>query len=513
MEEVVAAPTEAVPEPVAVAAKTPAKKGGKKGKSTESAVALLDPPSIESAEVAVAEEAVAQGLAVVRPPDPEVAEPALRSLGLQAEIDSLRAQQSEWEQARKAWDQERAQLVSERDRVEQFRKSWDEERAELELARQSWDEERTQLVSERDLDEQLRESWNDERASLHEKASELELELELTQKQLADFQSKSGELQTRLTAAEQEAADELKQITSLQDEMAETSRRLELRENEMEQWSRRLGELQATLDEVRETESNLRLEMEELELLKEDLEETIVERRRELKALRVSESEARAYAEECKAIRDSADAKIQAAQAEVVSLRQSHQDEVKGLGERLAASLQREEELKAVARNVNQDAVKDAERRHLEAERRLIEVNSELESLRRDGSDRERMERKCLLLENDLKAANQELMTLERAQSRLETEKQQLAEELEKAKAGAGGGGGGAADEAEIKQWKLRADDLRESLRKQRTENERLQERVDVLIKAKELEEKQRKEVESRLRTALRIQARQQGGF
>jgi len=60
---------------------------------------------------------------------------------------------------------------------------------------------------------------------------------------------------------------------------------------------------------------------------------------------------------------------------------------------------------------------------------------------------------------------------------------------------------------------KIRADDLRESLRKQRTENERLQERVDVLIKAKELEEKQRKEVESRLRTALRIQARQQGGF
>jgi hypothetical protein len=35
----------------------------------------------------------------------------------------------------------------------------------------------------------------------------------------------------------------------------------------------------------------------------------------------------------------------------------------------------------------------------------------------------------------------------------------------------------------------------------------------DVLIKAKELEEKQRKEVESRLRTALRIQARQQTGL
>ena len=444
-------------------------------------MALLDPPSIESAEVAVAEEAVAQGLAVVRPPDhPEIHEPALRSLGLQAEIDSLRAQQSDWDQARKAWDQERAQLIAERDMVEQFRKSWDEERS-----------------------------------ALQDRAAEHELELELTQRQLAELQASTGDLQSRLTSAEQEAADELRQITSLQDEMAETSRRLENRENEMEQWSRRLGELQATLDEVRETESNLRLEMEELELLKEDLEETIVERRRELKALRLSEGEARAYAEECKTFRDGAEGKIQAAQAEVVSFRQAHQDELTALGERLAASLQREEELKVLAEqaknSVNQDAVKEAERRHLEAEKRLIEVNSELDSLRRDGGDRERLERKCLLLENDLKAANQELMTLERGQSRLETEKQQLAEELEKVKAG--GGGGGGADEAEIRQWKLRADDLRESLRKQRTENERLQERVDVLIKAKELEEKQRKEVESRLRTALRIQARQQGGF
>ena len=178
---------------------------------------------------------------------------------------------------------------------------------------------------------------------------------------------------------------------------------------------------------------------------------------------------------------------------------------------------EREEEhkvLAAQAKNTdNDEAVKEAERRHLLAERRLIEVNAELESLRKDGGDRERLERKCLLLENDLKAANQELMTLERGQSRLETEKQQLAEELEKVKAGGAAGGGAVVDEAEIRQWKLRADDLRESLRKQRTENERLQERVDVLIKAKELEEKQRKEVESRLRTALRIQARQQGGF
>ncbi len=521
MEEVVAAPIEVAPEPEpvaapvkATAAKAAPKKGGKKGKAAESAgVALLDPPSIE-----IAEEAVAQGLAVVRPPDPEVAEPALRSLGLQAEIDSLRAQQGEWEQNRKAWEQERSQLIAERDLVESLRRSWDEERGQLEQARLSWEAERAQLVSERDLDEQLRESWADERTSLQDKAAELELELELTQKQLADVQSSSGDLQTRLNSAEQEAADELKQITALQDEMAETSRRLELREGEMEQWSRRLGELQASLDEVRETESNLRLEMEELELLKEDLEETIVERRRELKALRASESEARAYAEECKGIREGAEAEIAAAQNELVSYRQTHQDELSSLGSRLAAALQREEELKQVAGSANQEAVKEAERRHLEAERRLIEVNSELDSLRRDGSDRERLERKCLLLENDLKAANQELMTLERAQSRLETEKQQLAEELEKVKAGSGGpvlaaAAAGAGDEAEIKQWKIRADDLRESLRKQRTENERLQERVDVLIKAKELEEKQRKEVESRLRTALRIQARQQGGF
>lgn len=487
VEEVEAVTIEAEPEPVAESAesavlvaahgKSSAKKSAKKGKSTESSVALLEPPSIESAEVAVAEEAVAQGLAVVRPDTS--GESSLRGLGLQAELDSLRAQQADWEQARKAWDQERAQLVSERDMVEQQRRAWETERSELQ-----------------------------------DKVAESELELELTQRHLAELQSSSSDLQARLTSAEQEAADELKQLTSLQDEMAETSRRLERRESEMEQWSSRLDELQATVDELRETEGNLRLEVEELDLLREDLEETIVERRRELKVLRASEAEARAYAEECKVFRDEAEGKIAAAQSEIQALRQRQESELKALEER---SRQQLEELQALAEqaknSVNQDAVREAERRHLEAEKRLIEVNAELDTLRKDGGDRERLERRCLLLENDLKAANQELMTLERSQSRLETEKQQMSEELEKARAAVAAGGGGAADEGEIRQWKLRADDLRESLRKQRTENERLQERVDVLIKAKELEEKQRKEVESRLRTALRIQARQQGGF
>jgi chromosome segregation ATPase len=437
-------------------------------------VALLDPPSIESAEVAVAEEAVAQGLAVVRPDTS--GESSLRGLGLQAELDSLRAQQVDWEQARRTWDQERAQMLAEREAAEQQRRSWEAERSELQ-----------------------------------DKVAAGELELELTQRHLAEQQSSIGELKARLTSAEQEAADELKQLTSLQDEMATTSRMLERRELEAEQWSTRVNELQTALDELRQTEGNLRLELEELDLLREDLEETIVERRRELKALRHSEGEARAYAEECKVFREEAEGKIAAAQAEVQVLRQRQESELKSLEER---SRQQREELQALAEqarnSVNQDAVKEAERRHLEAEKRLIEANAELETLRKDSADRERLERRCLLLENDLKAANQELMTLERSQSRLEGEKQQISEELEKLKAA---GAAGGADEAEIRQWKLRADDLRESLRKQRTENERLQERVDVLIKAKELEEKQRKEVESRLRTALRIQNRQQGSF
>ena len=453
-------------------------------------MALLDPPSIEeSAEVAAAEEAVAQGLAVVRPPDPEVAEPHLRSLGLQAELDSLRAQHADWEQARKGWEHERSQLIAERDLVEQLRKSWEQER--------------TQLLDELKA---VGERWEAEK----EAVLEHELELELTQKQLADLQSSSSELQQKLSAAEQEAADEHKQITSLQDEMAETSRRLEMRESEMEQWSGRLGELQAQVDELLENDTSLRQELEELQLLHEDLEETVVERRRELKSLRVSEAEARALAESAKAIRAEAEQSVQAAQQELQALKQSQETELRSLEERLAhLSAQAE-----VAQNsANDEAVKEAERRHMAAEKRLIEVYGELESLKKDGSDRERLERRCLLLETDLKAANQELMTLERNQSRLDAEKQQLSEELEKLKANPAAAAPSAGDEAEIRQWKIRADDLRESLRKQRTENERLQERVDVLIKAKELEEKQRKEVESRLRTALRIQARQQGGF
>jgi len=480
---------------VVVAAKsTTAKKSSKKSKSAESPVALLDPPPVEeSAEVAAAEEAVAQGLAVVRPPDPDVAEPHLRSLGLQAELDSLRAQHADWEQARKSWDQERSQLIAERDLVEQLRKSWEQER--------------TQLVAE------LKEVGA-RGAADKEALQEHELELELTQTQLADLQSSSSDLQQQLTSAQQDAADELKQITSLQDEMAETSRRLELRETEMEQWSGRMGEMQAQVDELLENDTNLRQEMEELQLLHEDLEETVVDRRRELKALRISESESRALAVEAKAFRAEAEQMVQAARDELQRLKQSHQAESRALEAQQEALLCQVEEAK---NNVNDDAVKEAERRHMAAEKRLIEVFGELESLKKDGSDRERLERRCLLLETDLKAANQELMTLERNQASFESEKQQLSDQLARLQANpvtaAASVAPGAGDDAEIRQWKLRADDLRESLRKQRTENERLQERVDVLIKAKELEEKQRKEVESRLRTALRIQARQQGGF
>jgi chromosome segregation protein len=467
--EPVSAPPTSPPAPEAP------KKAARKGKSVEiaSSVAVLEPEGTAEAPVAPAVEVVR----VVQP-----------------EADS--------------WQQERQALLDE----------WQREKQQLTA---DWQQERRHLQQElADLENRLHSEKAEWQQKAEESASEAQLELELTQQQAVD-------LQDQLDQARREIESETAQITHLQDELGELMRRVEAKEAAQEKLLASVQELEQSLQEAQDRCLTLEGEAEERELLKEDLEETIIDRRRELKTLRQSENEARAFAEECKQARLEAEQRVQAAEGELVRLRQVHQQEVSQLAERLDRSRLRQEELQtqvevAQASAASQDALKEAERRHLEAEKQLILVRDELFELKRDGSDRERLERRCLLLENDLKAANQELMSLERSQTQWDSEKQQLTEEIARLKvtppspfvsgpvAGAPVSTGG--DEAELRQWKLRADDLRESLRKQRSENERLQERVDVLIKAKELEEKQRKEVESRLRTALRIQARQQGG-
>lgn len=282
----------------------------------------------------------------------------------------------------------------------------------------------------------------------------------------------------------------------------------------------------------------LQVQVDELELLREDLEETIVARRRELKVLRQFEVEAKASVDEARLESGEAGTRLTMVLREFESAQAVHaqevaalQDQVRALQGQLAAgaSSQELDQVRAVAaaevaalqnevrslqeqlatRPTGDEALRDAERRHLDAERRLVAVKQELDEARSGGAS-ERLERRCLLLETDLKAANQELMALERLQQRWETERTVLNDQITALRnnrpSAAGGDEGG-----EIGQWKSRCDDLRETLRKQRADNDRLQERIEVLMKAKDLEEKQRKEVESRLRTALRIQARQQG--
>ena len=332
----------------------------------------------------------------------------------------------------------------------------------------------------------------------------LELELELTQRHFEEARSE-------LEQFRQEMDSEASQTAALQDELAEVARRLDSREASHLQLAVELEQLQACLVVEQQRSEELAGQVEELDLLKEDLEETIVDRRREVKALRLSENQARAQVAEAEQVRAQAEMLIRQAEEKAAALeaalaaaQQQHQKEA-------AEARQREEALQQQAAGASREELEAAERRHMDAERRLIEVYSELESLRKDGSDREKMERRSLLLDKDLKAGNQELMALERLQSRWETEKQQMEAELAKAKAQAPGAA--VVDESELNQYKLRCEDLRDSLRKQRAENEKLVERCDVLLKAKDLVENQRKEVESRLRTALRIQARQQGGY
>lgn len=360
------------------------------------------------------------------------------------------------------------------------------------------------LQSERDgLAERLEQS---EAAAAH-----FELELELTQQQ-------SSELRNEVDSLRQELESEVGQMGNLQDEMAEVMRRLESREASVLELEKQLAQAQECLQVEQDRSAELTGQLEELDLLREDLEETIVDRRREVKALRQSEAKAREYAEECKVVRVEAESQAEKAKAEQERLRNQHEEELAQIEARLEVAQQRQAELlkqlaeaeKAAGEVANQAAVEEAERRHLAAEKRLVEVYAELEASRKGNVDRERLERRCILLENDLKAANQELVSMERLQSRWETEKQQMEEQLARAKAAPAAA---TVDEGEVRVLKIRCDELRDSLRKQRSENERLVERVDILVKAKELEEKRREEVESRLRTALRIQSRQQQGY
>lgn len=362
----------------------------------------------------------------------------------------------------------------------------------------------SRLQAERDnLAERLEQS---EAATAH-----FELELELTQQQSSKLRSEVGSLR-------QELESEVGQMGSLHDEMAEVMRRLESREASILEMQTQLAQTQECLQVEQDRSAELTGQLEELDLLREDLEETIVDRRREVKALRVSEAKAREYAEECKVIRVEAEGQAEKARLEQERLRKQHEEELAQIEARLEVAQQRQQELleqlaeaqQAAGEVANQAAVEDAERRHLAAEKRLVEVYAELEASRKGSADRERLERRCILLENDLKAANQELLSMERLQSRWETEKQQMQEELSRAKAAPAVA---TMDEGEVRVLKIRCEELRDSLRKQRSENERLVERVDILMKAKELEEKRREEVESRLRTALRIQSRQQQGY
>jgi len=390
------------------------------------------------------------------------------------------------------------------------------------------------------VDAEFQAELEELRSQLHH----LEFELELQQQQAQEWQAQADRYRHDLE-------NESQQMSRLQDELAESVRRVEARERDLEtlrteyqsletsvqvfqvghqqlqeehrQALARLDEADQQLAQLREASeaqeerlSELQVQLEELDLLKEDLEETIVDRRRELKALRQSEAEARQYCDESRSLVEAAEARAAAAENECHRLKQAQELELARLEETVGRHRQREEELLAQveeARNsVNREAIADAERRHLDAERRLAQVYEEMQKLRQEGtrsSEQERLERRCVLLENDLKAANQDLMSMERLRSRWDEEKQQLSEELQKLKAAPASSGG--ADEGELRQWKLRCEDLREAARTKQSEIERLRERVDVLLKAKEFEEKQRKEVESRLRTALRIQSRQQG--
>jgi chromosome segregation ATPase len=478
-------------EPSAPTTAAPTAGKGRKGKGAtaivDAVVATLEvlPEAVEAVAASPELEEVAAE-ANLAPEPPSLDEAALKLGALEADLVELRARCGEAEEALASERTELQLLRTEKEELEeqvrQLRLGTEEFRQSALLHEQQLEELRQASQA---LEQQTRAELTEtvgRLASAEEQASQFEFELELTQQRLVEA-----------TALAESLPQVRQEVERLQDELAQALAKLDSRD--------------LRLDEQAEQIEQLRSEIEELDLLREDLEETIVARRRELRELRVSEAEARELAEQ-------AEARKLSAEADQARLRSAQEQELARLEEILERSRARAEELEKQLEQVstvaNQEAIAEAERRHLAAERRLVELMAEVDSLRSGGSDRERLERRVLLLENDLKAANQEVLNLERAQSRLETERNQLQEEVQRFKNQPAAADGGA-DEGELRQWKLRCEDLRESLRKQRAENERLTERVDVLIKAKELEERQRKEVESRLRTALRIQSRQQG--
>jgi len=304
--------------------------------------------------------------------------------------------------------------------------------------------------------------------------------------------------------------------------LEEAHARLQEQHRESGDLAERLQAQAAELELAQARVEALQGELEELDLLREDLEESIIDRRREVKALRQSEREARQFAEECGAFRSEAETRVRLAESVAETMRTAQQqssDELKELRERLAA----EEKLRLEATanlEVHQGAFQAARRRLLDAERRATEsaaqvqaLQTQIETLKAQPAVDPSLQRRCELLQLELNNAVRESADLERAKTQLEFQKRQLQEELARARQAPSTPVVPVVNqpselELELRQHKLRADELRESLRKQRQDNERLQERLEHLMKAKEQEEQQRKEIEYKLRVALRNQAR-----
>jgi chromosome segregation ATPase len=331
--------------------------------------------------------------------------------------------------------------------------------------------------------------------------------LQDNQDELGALHLESDGLQTNLEMALEELQATREQFDRTQNELDETQTALDHVETKLLQAAElhRLAsvellsqqilcvEAQSSRDELEARIVELDLELEEAGLLQEDLEETIVDRRREIRELRAAQLDAQK-------LRVEAEELIQ-----LVELKELQLEQRVNASAHLAS--QREDELlRALELAQEQMRQLDQNSANLVALQR-DQVESIQGRLAEAEQDKLRTELRSRILEQELKEA------LEKPRQRVADEEElrlraQVAQ-LQGALAAAESQLSSPASMTEADQWKAKFEEIRETLQTQRRQNDELSNLLKLnQARANEAEERCR-ELDIKLRNSLRARARE----
>ena len=372
-----------------------------------------------------------------------------------------------------------------------------------------------------------------ESTSALEKLAEVRGTLAETQTQLADTlevvrgnQDELGELNAEVDAAQLRFDATQAELTSIQQQLALTETRLTDTRGELDMtraelaqavesgatWERqaqlvdgRLEESEAAHSATQARLAEIEVELEEANLLQEDLEETIVDRRREIRELRAGRAESqkmRTEAEDLMTVLRHHEAALEQRLANSAQLSRQREDELTRALEIAEGQLRLQASQGAQELAVSQEQV-------VALQDRLSKIEM----------DKVRVELRGRILEKDLKDALDQVTSLQSqtaiSQSTTHTTddvevrlRAQVAD-LQKALADAEAKSATMGARTDGDQWKKKFEEVLETLQSQRRQNEELGNLLKLnQARANEAEERCR-ELDIRLRNSLRARARE----